>query len=130
LAHALGRIGCFSYGCCYGRDTGSFIGMLFPPQSPAGSLGVKVIPTQLIESFTLVIIFIVLNFLKKYKEFEGQIFIYYLMLYAIVRFIIEFFRGDERGQILFLSVSQFGSAVLIVLSIFLWYRWKKAEEKL
>jgi phosphatidylglycerol:prolipoprotein diacylglycerol transferase len=48
LGHAFGRVGCFFYGCCYGKPTATFLGLLFPASSPAGTLGVKVIPTQLI----------------------------------------------------------------------------------
>ena len=124
LSHALGRFGCFSYGCCYGKPTDSFIGMLFPPDSPAGSLGVKVIHAQLIEAFFLILIFLILMNLKKNKRFEGQLFLYYLFLYCILRFIIEFFRGDERGGMFFLSVSQFISIFVIILGVILWQRWK------
>jgi phosphatidylglycerol:prolipoprotein diacylglycerol transferase len=124
LGHALGRIGCFSYGCCYGQGTASFIGVLFPFDSPAGKSGVKVIPTQLIESFLLLLIFIILNIFKKHKKFEGQIFIYYLFLYAIARFVIEFFRGDERGKVFLFSISQFTALIFMLFSIFLWYKWR------
>lgn len=127
LGHALGRIGCFSYGCCYGRATDSFLGVLFPPDSPAGSSGTKVIPTQLLESFLLLLIFLVLLLTRKTKKFEGQIFLLYLMLYGVSRFIIEFLRGDERGQIFILSVSQFVALIFLGLSIILWRRWSKTR---
>jgi phosphatidylglycerol:prolipoprotein diacylglycerol transferase len=120
LAHAFGRIGCFSYGCCYGKPTTSFIGVLFPAQCPAGYLGVKVIPTQLIESFFLFVIFIIINALKKYKKFNGQLFLYYLIFYAILRFVIEFFRADSRGKIFFFSTSQFIAIIILILSIVCW----------
>ncbi|MDP2923311.1 MAG: prolipoprotein diacylglyceryl transferase [Candidatus Omnitrophota bacterium] len=128
VGHALGRIGCFSYGCCYGKRTNSFLGVLFPSDSPAGASGVKVIPTQLIESFFLLIIFLALNILKKRKKFEGQLFLYYLIFYAILRFIIEFFRGDERGEIFSFSVSQVIALVILTLGIFLWRRWKNTAD--
>ena len=120
LAHAFGRLGCFFYGCCYGRPTNSFIGVLFPPDSPAGYLGVKLIPVQLISSFFLFLLFLVLLRLKQHKKFDGQITLYYIFLYSIFRFIIEFFRGDPRGMIFSLSTSQFISLILIVISIFFW----------
>jgi len=122
LGHALGRLGCFFYGCCYGKSTSSFIGILFPPDSPAGYLGVKVIPTQLISSFFLFLLFFSLLALRKKKKFDGQIALYYIVFYSIFRFIIEFFRGDPRGMILFLSTSQFISLILIMVSIFFWAR--------
>ncbi|MDD5585225.1 MAG: prolipoprotein diacylglyceryl transferase [Candidatus Omnitrophica bacterium] len=114
LAHAIGRIGCFFYGCCYGRVTHSFIGVAFPPESPAYSLSEKVIPTQLIESFFLFIIFAAMLFLKKRKKFDGQLIFTYFILYGVVRFIVEFFRGDPRGHILFLSTSQVISIAMIL----------------
>ena len=125
LGHALGRIGCFCYGCCYGRPTTSRIGILFPPESPAGLLGVKVIPTQLISVVFLLLIFCILLFLKKRKKFNGQILLSYTFLYGIFRFIIEFYRGDLRGEIFFLSTSQFAALVLIIISIFFFFRWRK-----
>lgn len=124
LGHAIGRIGCFFYGCCYGRPTNSFIGVLFPPESPAGALGLKVIPTQIIESFFLFLIFFSLRLVSRRKKLEGQVFVLYLILYGVVRFVIEFYRGDPRGQILRLSTSQFFSLVAIIFGFILWLRLK------
>jgi phosphatidylglycerol:prolipoprotein diacylglycerol transferase len=120
LGHAFGRLGCFFYGCCYGKPTDSFIGVLFPPDSAAGYLGVKVIPTQLISSFFLFVLFFILLFLRKKKRFDGQIALSYIILYSIFRFLIEFFRGDPRGTFLHLSTSQFISLILVVISAFAW----------
>ncbi|UCD15266.1 MAG: prolipoprotein diacylglyceryl transferase [Candidatus Omnitrophota bacterium] len=125
LGHSLGRLGCFFYGCCYGKPTDSVWGVLFPLNSPAGMLAEKVIPTQLISSFFLFLIFIVLLFIRKYKKFRGQIFLYYLVLYGIFRFIIEFFRGDERGQILFFTTAQIISIILVGMGCFLFFKWRK-----
>jgi phosphatidylglycerol:prolipoprotein diacylglycerol transferase len=125
LAHAFGRIGCFSYGCCYGRPTNSWIGILFPPDSPAGILGTKVIPTQLVEASFLFVLFFILKFLNTHKKFNGQIISVYLISYGIFRFVIEFFRADPRGNVFFLSISQFISIILIGLGIFLWLRHAK-----
>ena len=123
LAHAFGRIGCFSYGCCYGRPTTSCIGILFPPDSPAGALMTRVIPTQLIEALFLFILFFILNFINSHKKFNGQIISLYLIFYGIFRFGIEFFRADPRGNIFYLSVSQFISIILIGLGVYLWSRY-------
>ena len=127
LGHSLGRLGCFFYGCCYGKPTDLFMGILFPAGSPAGSPGLKVIPTQLISAFFLLVIFFILLFLKKRRRFVGQIFLSHLILYGIFRFIIEFSRGDPRGEILFLSVSQFLAVILIGVSFFWW--WKVSPKK-
>ena len=125
LAHAFGRLGCFSYGCCYGRPTNSFIGVLFPKESPAGGLGVCVIPTQLIEAFFLILLFVVLLFVKNRKKFDDQILVFYLIFYSVLRFVIEFFRGDPRGNVFFLSLSQFVSLLLLVFGVFLYFKLRK-----
>lgn len=125
LGHSLGRIGCFYYGCCYGRPTDSWLGMKFPANCPAGSLGVKVIPTQLIEALFLLLIFAILFILQRRKHFLGQIFIAYLILYGSFRFIIEFFRFDPRGQFLNLSTSQYIALLAIILGLILYLKIKK-----
>jgi len=125
LGHALGRIGCFCYGCCYGRPTHSNWGILFPSESPAGLSGTKVIPTQLISALFLFLIFFLLLILKKYKRFDGQILLSYGICYGIFRFIIEFYRGDPRGEIFSLSTSQFAALGVIIISIFFFLRWRK-----
>ncbi len=130
LGYAIGRLGCFFYGCCYGRPTNSLLGILFPPEVPAGSLGVKVIPTQLISSLTLFIIFIILVALRKHKKFDGQIFWIFVLLEAITRFGIEFLRGDERGTIGALSISQVIAIFMAVVAAVILARAKKYEKKI
>lgn len=125
LGLAFGRIGCFFYGCCYGKPTTSSIGILFPRESPAGLLGVKVIPTQLISAVFLLLLFFLLLFFKKKKKFNGQIFLAYIFFYGIFRFIIEFYRGDSRQEVFSLSTSGFISLILVILSIFLYFLWRR-----
>ena len=121
LAHAIGRIGCFLAGCCYGKPTDSWIGIEFP------GVG-KVIPTQLIESIFLFVLFGILLFLiLKYKFKYG--FLIYIPAYAVFRFVIEFFRGDERGVAFALSPSQVWCIVLFAASIPLYFLLKKYFEK-
>lgn len=121
IGHAISRLGCFFYGCCYGKPTNSWIGILFPPESPAGQLGVPVIPTQLISSFVLLVIFFILVIARRYRKFFGQIFWLYVLLYAAARFAIEFFRGDPRGHIWTFSTSQF-IAIFMVIAAAIWGR--------
>ncbi|MFH1519025.1 MAG: prolipoprotein diacylglyceryl transferase [Candidatus Omnitrophota bacterium] len=125
LGHALGRIGCFYYGCCYGKFTDSSWGVLFPPESPAGFLGVKVIPTQLVSALFLFLFFLLLLILKKHQRFGGQILLSYGLGYGIFRFIIEFYRGDPRGEIFSLATSQFTALGVIIISIFFFFRWRR-----
>ena len=109
--HMCGRIGCFFAGCCYGKVTTSLCGIKFPDNIEAGiyHYGEKCYPTQLFEAFFLLIILIVVLQAKK-KFFT------YITLYAVIRFFIEFFRGDERGGIFpFLSPAQTISAAILLI---------------
>jgi phosphatidylglycerol:prolipoprotein diacylglycerol transferase len=126
LAHGIGRIGCFLFGCCYGKVCSEKAGVHFPPDSPAfidqinqGLLDVHaehslaVYPTQLFSSVFNLINFAILLFLLTRQKFKGQIAMCYLMIYGTGRFIIEFFRGDYRGALGPLSTSQLISLLLI-----------------
>lgn len=117
LSHAIGRIGCFLNGCCYGRVTSSSCGIVFP----AIGDGQPHIPTQLIESLFLLIIVITILFIEK-KEYlnKGILLIVYISSYSVFRFIIEFYRGDDiRGFFGVLSTSQWISIFFLVFSVFL-----------
>lgn len=112
FAHALGRLGCFAAGCCFGKPCDSWGGVVFPSDAPASiyyGVGTKVYATQIYEmSALLAILVLVLTLFRK------RPFVAYLLLYAIARFIIEFYRGDDRGLILLLSPSQW-VAILVFL---------------
>jgi phosphatidylglycerol:prolipoprotein diacylglycerol transferase len=94
LGFAIGRVGCFLNGCCFGLPTNLPWGIEFP----FGSLAYmyyphqRIQPTQLYEFFGLLLVFIVLIFIYKRKSFIGQVFFWGLLLYSIERFIFEFFR--------------------------------------
>lgn len=118
LAHAIGRLGCFFAGCCYGKVTDSWLGMEFPTSATGLEPGVKVIPTQLIESgFNfLVFVFLVIFTLKRRKGYT-TLFVY-MMVYGVERFLLEFLRGDEiRGFLGLLSTSQWISLALIAAGV-------------
>ena len=116
IGHAFGRIGCFFGGCCYGLPTEGF-GVIYDSDSLAAARyydGVSVFPIQLVESLFLFGLFFFLLFFKK-KQFRMEA---YCLGYGVARFIIEFFRGDNRGAFLpFLSPSQFLSILLIAFAI-------------
>lgn len=92
LFHFFGRLGCFFAGCCYGKTTSSCLGVAFPDNAAAGIFhhGQTCYPTQLFEAFALLVIFAVVCFVS-------EKFYVYILLYASARFVIEFFRGDDRG---------------------------------
>lgn len=98
LGHAFGRLGCFFAGCCYGAQCNGPVGVTFSDPHSLAPLGVPLYPTQLMESGGEFLIFGALLILSKYKKFDGRLFWLYVLFYAVLRFIIEFFRGDAvRG---------------------------------
>ncbi len=127
IGHALGRIGCFLGGCCYGGLTDSWLGVSFPPNTHATThIGVKdgsgwsyaVWPTQLFEAlFELVLYIAMMAGRKKFKPYCLDM---YLIGYGLFRFLLEFLRGDNRGATgLGLSPSQIMSIILWIGALFL-----------
>ncbi|MEX1298381.1 MAG: prolipoprotein diacylglyceryl transferase [Desulfotignum sp.] len=116
LGHGIGRLGCFFAGCCYGRQCDLPIAVRFSNPDSLAPLHVPLHPTQLYMVFANVLLFFILIFLQRRKRFNGMIFLSYIILYSVFRFVIEFFRGDFRGDFFFecLSVSQ-GIGILAAL---------------
>ena len=111
LGHAFGRIGCFFYGCCYGRDSNAWCAVTFPAGSPSwhehGRQMVSVLPTQLFEAAALLALFAALMFLwRRRGKRDGLILGAYLVGYAVIRFGIEYLRGDPRAAVGPFSISQ------------------------
>ena len=143
LGQAFGRQGCFAAGCCWGKPTDLFWGVHFsdaghdytgvPVYGPGGDVYLH--PTQLIESFTMLAVFVVLVWLHRRKKFDGQILIAYGIIYSIFRFSIEFIRDDPRGDLFGLtsltglSTSQIVSLLVAAVSIaFLIVRLRSPRE--
>ncbi|MBC7908864.1 MAG: prolipoprotein diacylglyceryl transferase [Pyrinomonadaceae bacterium] len=106
LGQTIGRLGCFSAGCCWGKPTDAWCGVQFTEagnQITGVPLGVHLHPTQLYEAGITLLIFLFLLWLHKRKRFSGQVILVYAMLYAVARFIIEFYRDDPRGDIMGLT---------------------------
>lgn len=111
LAHGFGRIGCFFSGCCYGVPTDSFLGIQFPDMST------PVHPTQLYEAVFLFMLFGVLTYLLLGRGFRHNMSVY-LIAYGVFRFLIEYLRGDHRGELVNgFSPSQFWSLLMIALGV-------------
>ena len=127
LAHGFGRIGCFFAGCCGGIPTNMWFGIEFHGHTE------KVVPTQLFEAIFLFLISAVMIVLYFKFHFKYNMAVY-LVGYGIWRFIIEFFRNDERGALIpGLTPSQFWAILMVIGGIifFFLYRYfdKKIEEK-
>jgi phosphatidylglycerol:prolipoprotein diacylglycerol transferase len=122
LGHVVGRFGCLFAGCCYGRETHVPWAITFHDDFARANvgtpLGVPLHPTQLYEAGAeLVILLVLLWSERKGRPFAGRTFWLYMLLYAISRFIIEFYRGDERGTVGMFSTSQFISVLLAPLAV-------------
>ncbi|HEY2029796.1 MAG TPA: prolipoprotein diacylglyceryl transferase [Myxococcales bacterium] len=115
IGQALGRLGCFSAGCCWGGacDANYALAARFPPESLAyqsqqaaqviaanAATTIPIHPTQIYEAFGCALLFLGLTLWRTKKRFNGELLALYLMLYAPLRALVETFRGDEeRGRV-------------------------------
>jgi phosphatidylglycerol:prolipoprotein diacylglycerol transferase len=146
IGQVIGRLGCFSAGCCWGKPTTSWIGVHFTDRgheitgvptivshlndpiqqnvwaerlTDVGGLlaPIHLHPTQLYEAGATLLIFVVLLLTHHRRRFDGQVILAYAMLYSVARFIIEYWRDDPRGEIFNLSTSQFIAVVLFIAAL-------------
>jgi phosphatidylglycerol:prolipoprotein diacylglycerol transferase len=123
LGHGVGRMGCLLAGCCFGRPTDVPWAITFTNPAAAANvgtpLGVPLHPTQIYDALAeLAILVFLLVWERRGRPFPGRTFWSYLLLYAISRFVIEFYRGDSRGVVFgSVSTSQFVSLLLVPVSI-------------
>jgi phosphatidylglycerol:prolipoprotein diacylglycerol transferase len=109
LGHAIGRVGCYLAGCCYGKPTASVLGVRFPLDPTSARH-----PTQLYEAAGELALFALLVSLSPRKRFHGQLAVVYLIGYAALRFALELIRDDtDRGAMLSLSTSQWIALAMI-----------------
>jgi len=137
IGNFFGRQGCFAAGCCWGKPTSLPWGVKFTElghQITGVPTDVYLHPTQLYESFAMLIVFLFLLWMHRRKRFNGQVILLYALLYSIVRFAIEFVRDDPRGDIFGLttltglSTSQMISLVVgIAAAVLLVIRWRRAN---
>ncbi|MDP2940193.1 MAG: prolipoprotein diacylglyceryl transferase [Candidatus Omnitrophota bacterium] len=110
LAQAIGRIGCFLNGCCFGRPLG--FGIFFPVHQ------MKLFPAQLLSTFNLIIIFFILKLKQKKVSSEGEMLFFYLILISLERFILEFLRGDSPRIIWNLTIFQIFSLIILIVALY------------
>jgi phosphatidylglycerol---prolipoprotein diacylglyceryl transferase len=101
LAQAVGRIGCFMNGCCYGTAMAD------------GTLH----PTQLYSAASLIFIFVILRIWQDHRHFKSEIFLGYCVLYSSKRFLVEFMRGDNPRIFFGFTISQVISCIVFVISL-------------
>lgn len=136
LAHSIGRLGCTSAGCCYGRPVPNaedvsigihfmkdfpFFYVVFPPGSVAPQ-GIPLYPTQVMEAVGNFLIFLILIFLFRRKRFDGEVFSLYMLLYGAERFALEFYRGVTPPiPGLGLTWNQVATILMMVLAVALFF---------
>jgi phosphatidylglycerol:prolipoprotein diacylglycerol transferase len=127
LGHAIGRLGCFTAGCCYGKPTWLPWAVTFTNPRAAELVGtplnVPLHPTQLYESGAEFLNFLFLIWLARRQRFRGEIFATFIMLYGFERGMIEFVRGDPGRTLLLrgrFSLMQVVSLLLILLGAWMW----------
>lgn len=148
FAHALGRIGCFFAGCCHGGvcPVDYPLAVTFPKlidqfgnSIGAAPANIPLYPTQLFESGGELLIFALLCFVRLRKPFHGAVFAFYLMIYSILRFALEFYRGDlDRGFFIEPAVSggfslsngQFLAILGFLFGLIIWFYQKQKQKEM
>jgi len=124
VANFFGRQGCFAAGCCWGKPTTLPWGVKFTEKGheiTGVPIDAYLHPTQLYESFAMLLVFFFVLWLHKRKRFDGQVILAYALLYSIIRFAIEFVRDDPRGDVFGLtSLTGLSTSQLISLVIGIW----------
>lgn len=138
-----GRLGCWFGGCCFGVESDHWSAVRFPAWSPAseaqyragelvspGLPSLPVLPMQLYEAAGCLAISAVCMFLvHPRKRFDGQVFVVSMALYAILRFVLEMFRADDRGALLGISTSQWIGLLIVAASVGLYVRFAADAKK-
>ena len=128
IGNFFGRQGCFAAGCCWGKPTSLPWGVQFSElghEITGVPIDEHLHPTQLYESFAMLLVFLFLLWLHKRKRFDGQVILVYALVYSVIRFAIEFVRNDPRGDILGLttltglSTSQMISLIIGITALIL-----------
>jgi phosphatidylglycerol:prolipoprotein diacylglycerol transferase len=111
LGHAIGRMGCFLNGCCHGAK---YSGKLAVPFAGDGQL---VHPVQLYEVGSNLILYLALLWFFSRSNRDAVVAATYLMAYSVIRFVVEFFRGDPRLMIAGLTAAQVTSVILLLVGV-------------
>lgn len=127
LVHMFGRVGCFMAGCCYGKPTTSFLGITFTDPACQAPLNSALFPSQLMEAGYIFVLMIFLLIIRNKRTFYGQLFLLYVIFYAVGRIVLEYFRGDEvRGFIIedYLSHSQLIGLLILGVVVWVYRKWQ------
>ncbi len=130
VGHAFGRLGCFAAGCCYGKTSGFWPGVIFTSPNSLAPTFVALFPTQLYESVLTALLFGISYWMIRRHPPVGRVTGFYLVAYSTVRFFMEFLRGDDRGHPLFgMSPGQAVSAVSFAVGMVLLIYVERIQKK-
>ena len=130
LGHALGRVGCFAAGCCYGRPTELPWGVSFSHPASLAPRFTPLHPTQLYESAGNLLLFFAALWLSRRERRPGMLTAFYAVSYGLFRFLVEFLRGDDRGFYFHrFSPSQIVAAALVMLGMLVFFHAKKESAR-
>ncbi|MFO7783942.1 MAG: prolipoprotein diacylglyceryl transferase [Thermodesulfobacteriota bacterium] len=115
LGQGIGRMGCFFAGCCYGQPLDAPWAVVFTHPNSLAPLHVPLHPTQAYAAVGGIALFVVLMVLRKRRAFQGQVFIWYMILHSTLRLVEERFRGDYRGLVPGTEMSMTQLLALLVL---------------
>ena len=131
LGQAIGRLGCLSAGCCYGKPCSLPWAIKFTNPESLAPLDIPLHPTELYHCLSDFLIFLFLFFIvRKRRKFYGEIAIFYGILYSTGRFIVEIFRGDPRGHFGIFSTSQLISIIIFIISCAAYFIFKKRGKEI
>jgi phosphatidylglycerol:prolipoprotein diacylglycerol transferase len=131
---AIAKLGCLTAGCCYGKPTNLPWGIKFTSKYAYDNVGVplniSLHPTQIYESVGALCLFVLLTWRLSRRHTAGQIILEYLAFYSALRFVVEFFRDDERGFVLYglLSTSQLLAVLTLLGSVAAYYVLRRPAE--
>lgn len=131
FGHAVGRIGCYFAGCCYGISYHGPFSVVYKETLGATPLNEPLFPVQLLEAFLLLLLSLVLFFLDKKKNLLGERKLSgtYCLAYSLIRLFTECFRADtERGIFFGVSTSGWISFVLFAFGLFIIVKKRRGKE--
>ena len=131
LGQGIGRLGCLMAGCCYGRPTDLPWGIIFSHPHSLAPQNIPLHPTQLYSSLGLFAIFFSLLFLHHKRRFQGQVFVWYLILHSTFRLFVERLRGDERGLVpgTEMTLTQLVATIVLILAVIALFFLKSRRER-
>lgn len=126
LGLAIGRLGCLMAGCCFGKPAHLPWCISFSNPDSLAPLYTYLHPTQIYESVLSFVLFLFLFWYRKRIKFTGELFLIYVSGYSIIRFFLDFLRGDFAPIIGWLTLTQMISLVGLSLALFFYQIWKRS----